>query len=276
MKLNQTEADPEQVHVALLSGLLSHIGMRDTKTRDYQGARNARFAIFPGSGLARKQPSWVMAAELVETSRLWGRDVARIQPEWVEPLAEHLVRRSYSEPRWDPKRGDVVATERVVLFGLPIVAGRTVAYGRIDPGAGARAVHPPRARRGRLGDPPRVRGREPAARGRGRGARGPRPAPRHPRGRRGAVRVLRRAHPGGRRRRRELRPLVARRAPRPPRPPELHAGAARRPGRGRPARPARPPDGVEAGRPRAAAHVPLRARRARRRRDRPRPADRAR
>jgi ATP-dependent RNA helicase HrpA len=133
VKLNQTEADPEQVHVALLSGLLSHIGMRDTKTRDYQGARNARFAIFPGSGLARKQPSWVMAAELVETSRLWGRDVARIQPEWVEPLAEHLVRRSYSEPRWDPKRGDVVATERVVLFGLPIVAGRTVAYGRIDP-----------------------------------------------------------------------------------------------------------------------------------------------
>jgi ATP-dependent helicase HrpA len=133
VKLNQTEADPEQVHGALLSGLLSHVGVRDPKTRDYQGARNARFSIFPGSGLARKQPSWVMAAELVETSRLWGRDVARIQPEWVEPLAEHLVRRSYSEPRWAPKRGDVVATERVILYGLPIVAGRTVAYGRIDP-----------------------------------------------------------------------------------------------------------------------------------------------
>src|SRR3954471_1445114 len=133
IKPNQTDAEPQQVHVALLSGLLSHVGMKDPKGRDYQGARNARFAIFPGSALARKQPSWVMAAELVETSRLWARDVARVQPEWVEPLAEHLVRRTYSEPRWDPKRGAVVATERVTLYGLPIVAGRTVTYGRIDP-----------------------------------------------------------------------------------------------------------------------------------------------
>ncbi|MEA2380914.1 MAG: ATP-dependent helicase HrpA, partial [Solirubrobacteraceae bacterium] len=133
VKVNQTEADPQQVHLALLSGLLSHIGVKDPKGRDYQGARNARFQIFPGSALARKQPSWVMAAELVETSRLWARDVARIQPEWVEPLAEHLVRRTYSEPRWDPKGGAVVATERVTLYGLPIVAGRKVTYGRIDP-----------------------------------------------------------------------------------------------------------------------------------------------
>src|SRR4051794_12917937 len=133
VKRNQEDADPQQLHVALLSGLLSHVGMKDPKGRDYQGARNARFAIFPGSALARKQPSWVMAAELVETSRLWARDVARVQPEWVEPLAEHLVRRAYSEPRWDPKRGAVVATERVTLYGLPIVAGRTVTYGRIDP-----------------------------------------------------------------------------------------------------------------------------------------------
>jgi ATP-dependent helicase HrpA len=133
VKVNQTPANAQQIHVALLSGLLSHVGTKDPNSRDYQGARNARFAIFPGSALARRQPSWVMAAELVETSRLWGRDVARIQPEWVEPLAEHLVRRSYSEPRWDPARGAVVATERVLLYGLPIVAGRTVAYGRIDP-----------------------------------------------------------------------------------------------------------------------------------------------
>jgi len=134
VKRNQTEAEPHQVHLALLSGLLSHIGMLDPKGgRDYQGARNARFRIFPGSALARRAPAWVMAAELVETSRLWGRDVARIEPEWVEPLAEHLLRRTYSEPRWDATRGAVVATERVTVYGLPIVAGRTVAYGRIDP-----------------------------------------------------------------------------------------------------------------------------------------------
>ncbi len=133
LTINHTPAEPGDVHVALLSGLLSHIGLHDASRREYQGARNARFAIFPGSALAKRQPSWVMAAELVETSRLWGRDVARILPEWVEPLAEHLVKRTYDEPRWDPRRAAVVATERVTLYGLPIVAGRTVAYGRIDP-----------------------------------------------------------------------------------------------------------------------------------------------
>src|SRR3954453_1869371 len=133
VKLNQDDAAPQQIHVAMLSGLLSHVGVKDEKGREYQGARNARFQIFPGSTLARRPPAWVMAAELVETSRLWARDVARIDPEWVEPLAEHLVRRTYSEPRWDPKRAAVVATERVLLYGLPIVAGRTVTYGRIDP-----------------------------------------------------------------------------------------------------------------------------------------------
>jgi ATP-dependent helicase HrpA len=133
IKLNQTPAQPHEVHTAILAGLLSHVGLRDASKRDYQGARNARFQIFPGSALARKQPPWVMAAELVETTRLWGRDVARIQPEWIEPLAGHLVRRTYSEPRWDAKRGAVVATERVTLYGLPIVAGRTGTYARIDP-----------------------------------------------------------------------------------------------------------------------------------------------
>src|SRR3954453_9936899 len=132
-KRNQDEAAPQQIHVAVLAVLLSHVGVKDEKGREYQGARNARFQIFPGSALARRPPAWVMAAELVETSRLWARDVARIDPEWVEPLAEHLVRRTYSEPRWDPRRAAVVATERVLLYGLPIVAGRTVTYGRIDP-----------------------------------------------------------------------------------------------------------------------------------------------
>jgi ATP-dependent helicase HrpA len=135
LKINHVPAEPQEVHTALLAGLLSHLGMRDAQRRDYVGARNARFAIFPGSALARRQPSWVMVAELVETSRLWGRVAARIQPEWIEPLAGHLLHRSYSEPRWVRQRAQVVATERVTLYGLPIVAGRTVSYGRIDPAA---------------------------------------------------------------------------------------------------------------------------------------------
>ncbi|HEX2084252.1 MAG TPA: ATP-dependent RNA helicase HrpA, partial [Solirubrobacteraceae bacterium] len=128
---NATPAEPDDVHRALLAGLLSHVGMRDG--REYAGAREARFALWPGSSLARRPPPWVMVAELVETSRLWGREAARIDPRWIEPLAQHLVRRSFSEPRWDRSRASVVATERVTLYGLPIVAGRTVAYGRIDP-----------------------------------------------------------------------------------------------------------------------------------------------
>ena len=107
--------------------------MRDPAKRDYLGARGARFALFPGSALARKQPSWVMVAELVETSRLWGRTAAKIDPLWVEPLAAHLIKRSYEEPHWERKRASVVALERATLYGLPVVAGRKVAYGEIDP-----------------------------------------------------------------------------------------------------------------------------------------------
>ncbi len=131
--LAQAPAEPEAIHVALLAGLLSHLGLRDPARREYQGARGARFALFPGSALARKQPSWVMVAELVETSRLWGRTAARIDPRWVEPLAEHLIKRTYEEPHWERKRASVVATERATLYGLPIVEGRKVAYGGIDP-----------------------------------------------------------------------------------------------------------------------------------------------
>ncbi len=134
----------DRIHMSLLAGLLSHIGMQDTDSRprgkrrplaEFAGARGARFAIFPDSALARKPPQWVVAAELVETSRLWARVTARIEPEWAESLAAHLVRRSYSEPRWDARRGAAVATEKVSLYGLPIVAARTVMYGRIDPAA---------------------------------------------------------------------------------------------------------------------------------------------
>ncbi|MCA1655658.1 MAG: ATP-dependent RNA helicase HrpA, partial [Pseudonocardiaceae bacterium] len=130
---NETPAEPAQIHTALLAGLLSHIGLKEQAKNDYLGARNARFGIFPGSALFKKQPRWVMVAELVETSRLWGRVVARIDPEWIEPLAGHLVRRTYSEPRWEKKRAAVMASERVTLLGVPIVVDRPVNYGRIDP-----------------------------------------------------------------------------------------------------------------------------------------------
>ncbi|HWM05117.1 MAG TPA: ATP-dependent RNA helicase HrpA, partial [Actinophytocola sp.] len=133
MTANVAPADPQQVHVSLLAGLLSQIGLLDAETRDYLGARGARFAVHPGSALFRKPPRWVMAAELVETSRLWGRIAARIEPQWVEPLAGHLVKRSYSEPHWECKRGAVMAYEKVTLYGIPIVAARKVTYGSIDP-----------------------------------------------------------------------------------------------------------------------------------------------
>ncbi|WP_018680796.1 ATP-dependent RNA helicase HrpA [Actinokineospora enzanensis] len=131
---NDVRPDPRNIHIALLSGLLSHLGFRDPAGKEYFGARNAKFAVFPGSALFKKPPRWVMAAELVETTRLWARVAARIEPEWVEPLAAHLVKRVYSEPHWEARQGSVVATERVTLYGLPIVVDRKVHYGRIDPG----------------------------------------------------------------------------------------------------------------------------------------------
>ncbi|MGW1741825.1 ATP-dependent RNA helicase HrpA [Nocardia sp. NPDC001965] len=125
--------DATAIHQALLSGMLSHIGVREAESREFLGARNAKFMIFPGSGLAKKPPRWVMAAELVETSRLWGRITARVEPEWAERLAGDLVKRIYSEPHWSAKRGAVRAYERVTLYGVPLVTGRPVDYGRIDP-----------------------------------------------------------------------------------------------------------------------------------------------
>ncbi|GAA4619634.1 ATP-dependent RNA helicase HrpA [Saccharopolyspora hordei] len=142
MTLNDQEADPARIHQSLLAGLLSHVGLKEVEKKngqpgrganEYQGARNAKFAVFPGSSLFKKPPRWVMAAELVETSRLWARIVARIEPEWVERLAQHLVKRSYSEPHWEKGRAAVVAYERVTLYGIPLVVGRKVNYGRIDP-----------------------------------------------------------------------------------------------------------------------------------------------
>ncbi|KKD06509.1 ATP-dependent RNA helicase HrpA [Streptomyces sp. WM6386] len=133
--LNEDDAPDQSVHVSLLAGLLSHVGMKDVKDgnkNEYLGARSAKFAIFPGSALFKKQPRFVMSAELVETSRLWARVNAKVEPEWVEPLAEHLLKRTYSEPHWEKDQAAVMAYEKVTLYGVPIVAQRKVNYGRID------------------------------------------------------------------------------------------------------------------------------------------------
>ncbi len=127
-----TAAHPDHVHRAVLAGLLSHLGLRDGERREYRGAHGSRFAIAPGSALGTAMPRWVMAGELVETTRLWARRCAPIRPEWAESLAGDLAKRSYGEPRWEAGRGAAVVTERVSLFGLPIVAGRAVALDRID------------------------------------------------------------------------------------------------------------------------------------------------
>lgn len=153
--------DDDTIHRSLLAGLLSQLGMQDTgevkasavahlrgaqreialkrakkqARNEYIGARGARFAIFPGSPLSKKPPVWIMAGELVETSRLWARDVARIQPEWAEELAGPLARRTYSDPHWSTKQGAAMCTEKVLLYGVPIVSDRRVLYAKVDPEA---------------------------------------------------------------------------------------------------------------------------------------------
>ena len=129
----ENAADATLVHRAILSGLLSHIGLKDTAKRDYLGARQRRFVLYPGSGLAKKQPEAVMAAELVETSRLFARTVAVIDPAWAEPLAGELAKRSHSEPRWEKRQGAAVVDEKVTLFGVPIIPRRRAQLSRIDP-----------------------------------------------------------------------------------------------------------------------------------------------
>ena len=132
MAINKEPVGYDEVHKALLAGLLSHLGSK-TDDGDYLGARQRRFMLHPSSALARKRPAWVMVAELTETRRLYGRLVARIDPLWVEPLAVHLSKTSHSEPHWEKRRGQVVAYEQVTLFGLIIVPRRRVHFGPIDP-----------------------------------------------------------------------------------------------------------------------------------------------
>ena len=127
------EAGYEQIHRALLTGLIANVGMKSPEGNDYTGARGSRFHLFPASALFKAKPKWVMAAELVETTKLYARDVAAIQPEWIEQEAPHLVRYHYFEPHWEQKRGEVIASERVTLYGLTVLPRRPVSYGRIAP-----------------------------------------------------------------------------------------------------------------------------------------------
>jgi ATP-dependent RNA helicase HrpA len=126
-------ADPDVIHQCLLTGLLSHIGLRDATGAEYTGGRNARFVIGRSSALAKKPPNWVMAGELIETNRLWAHSAARIRPEWAERAGEHLIKRSYEEPEWDAEKGSAMTIERATLYGVPLVAGRRVHYRRVDP-----------------------------------------------------------------------------------------------------------------------------------------------
>ncbi|MGL4475802.1 MAG: ATP-dependent RNA helicase HrpA, partial [Shewanella sp.] len=131
-RLNTEPANYDNLHQAILSGLLSHIGFKDDNN-EYLGARNRRFFVFPGSPLAKKGPKWIMAAELTETSRLFARYCAKIDPLWLESLASHLIKKNYLEPHFEAKQGSVIALENQVLYGLTIVNRRRVQYGPIDP-----------------------------------------------------------------------------------------------------------------------------------------------
>ena len=213
---------PAAVHAALLAGLLSHVGMRREDAREYLGARNARFVLAPGSALTKRPPRWVVVAELVETSRLYGRTAARIQPEIVERVAGDLVQRTYSEPHWDAKRGEVMAYERVTLYGLPLVARRRVGYAAVEP-AVARELFIRHAlvegdwqtRHHFFRDNARLRDRA-------RGAGGAGPSPRPARRRRRDLRVLRRPHPGRSGLRAALRRVVEEAAAQDTGPADLH------------------------------------------------------
>ena len=134
LSINKEPADYPRLHKAILSGLLSQIGQK-TEDGDYLGARQRRFWVHPSSGLGKKRPQWLMTAELVETTKLYARMVAKIEPDWIEPLAGHLIKKNHFEPHWEKKRGQVVAFEQVTLYGMIVVGRRPVHYGPIDPQA---------------------------------------------------------------------------------------------------------------------------------------------
>ncbi|UXY14419.1 ATP-dependent RNA helicase HrpA [Chitiniphilus purpureus] len=132
-RLDERPGTYEQVHRALMTGLLGNLGMKQPESDEYLGARGIKFNIFPGSCLKKSRPKWIVAGELVETTKLYGRVVAAVEPECVERLAQHLVKKQYFDPHWEKDAAQVVASERVTLYGLPIVNRRRVHYGRINP-----------------------------------------------------------------------------------------------------------------------------------------------
>ncbi|MFC3117046.1 ATP-dependent RNA helicase HrpA [Cellvibrio fontiphilus] len=132
IRVNSEPANYEAIHKALLTGLLGNLGFNHEE-REYLGARNRKFAIFPGSSLAKKTPKWIMAAELIETSKLFAHTVAKIEPEWVIAAAEHLVKRQHFEPHYDSRSGQVMVYEKITLYGLTIVEKKSVSYSHIDP-----------------------------------------------------------------------------------------------------------------------------------------------
>ncbi len=133
LSLDASPTNADNVHRSLLAGLLSHVGLRDEVKKEYVGARSARFSLVPGSAVGKKSPRWVTVAELVETNRMWGRVAARVDPQWVEELGAHLVKRSYSEPHWERKQAAVMAYERVTLYGIPVVDKRKIPFARVAP-----------------------------------------------------------------------------------------------------------------------------------------------
>ncbi|QJQ04589.1 ATP-dependent RNA helicase HrpA [Undibacterium piscinae] len=132
-RLNESPATYEQLHLALLTGLLGNIGYKSDEEAHYLGARGIKFFIWPGSSLAKKAGRWVMAAELVDTTRLYGRCIAQIQPEWLEKIGGHLLKKSYGEPRWEKRAGQVSAFERATLYGLVVYSQRRIQYGLTHP-----------------------------------------------------------------------------------------------------------------------------------------------
>eukprot|EP01047_Picozoa_sp_COSAG01_P016527 COSAG01_NODE_850_length_13122_cov_10.883821_6_plen_1286_part_00 len=132
LKTRSRKDDYNAIHRSLLAGLLSGVALAGDR-HEYTGAGNIKFHLWPGSGIFESKPQWIVAAEVVETSRRYGRTIAKISPEWIEPLAKHLVKRRYSDAHWSKKKQTVLASEHVTLFGLPIVAGRLTNYTKIDP-----------------------------------------------------------------------------------------------------------------------------------------------
>ncbi|AKE41389.1 HrpA-like helicase [Corynebacterium kutscheri] len=130
-----SSSQPDLIHQSLLTGLLSHIGVRSAEGREFHGSRNTKFMIFPGSSLAKKPPEYIMAAELVETTRLWARDVATIDPRWIENIAGDLLRHQYSEPVWSSKKATALVHQKSTLYGVTVINDRLVAYSRIDTAA---------------------------------------------------------------------------------------------------------------------------------------------